>query len=103
MDKHSHSERHIKSLGDWMEFKKNSASTSNSISSKLNAVRNEEIVQNRNHVRLLFRATSFLGRQGLAFRGNPGDNDEKNKGNFIELLESYAEDNPILKEKLKKR
>lgn len=107
MNKHSHSERHIKSFGDWMAFKSHENSNT-AISYKLNAARNDEVQENRTHVKLLFRATSFLARQGIAFRGHGNshnkDGDEiKNKGNYIELLESYAQDNPVLKQKLEKR
>lgn len=101
---HNNSVRHVRSFANWCSFKNTNSATdgkSLSIRGKITAATKNEIEENRLHVKLLFRATCYLGRQGLSFR--PHENNEKNKGNYIELLELFAEDNPVLKAKLNKR
>ncbi|KAL4088993.1 hypothetical protein QTP88_024071 [Uroleucon formosanum] len=50
---------------------------------------------------LAIQATLYLTKQGLAFRGNDESSLSKNKGNFIELLETFADDS--MKIRLKSR
>ena len=38
----------------------------------------------------------FLGRQGVAFRGHRENDESMNKGNFLELLDLRAKDNPTI-------
>ena len=47
------------------------------------------IAQNEHIFKQIVRAVLFLGRQGLAFRGDKED--IKNPGNFLALLKDYAE------------
>ena len=58
------------------------------------------MLENRNHLRYLIMATSYLARQGLAFRGNEESDVSSNKGNFIELLKLMGELAPQLRERM---
>ena len=56
------------------------------------------IAQNKHILKQIVRAILFLGRQGLAFRGDKEDvNSSTNPGNFLALLKHYAETDDILK------
>ena len=56
------------------------------------------IIQNKHILQQIVRAVLFLGKQGLAFRGDKEDiNSSKNPGNFLALLKDYAEHDEILK------
>lgn len=102
LKQHDLSERHKHAVLAWSEFK-NRSKHKQSVSSLLNATRFAEIEENRAHVKAILRAISFLGRQGLAFRGHDESIESGNRGNLKELLETFAEENPNLKEKLIRR
>ena len=51
---------------------------------------NEEVKQNREALKTISEAVSFLSKQELAFRGHDKSNDSLNKGNYRELLECFA-------------
>lgn len=57
----------------------------------------QEIKDNRDHVFFLLKTTLFLAKQGLPFRGHDEKKDSSNKGNFIELLETFCDDKIKLK------
>lgn len=62
-----------------------------SISHSLNVARAQDIINNRKHIMFLLKATLFLAKQGLAFRGHNETNNSNNKGNFVQLLEMIAD------------
>ncbi|KAL4089174.1 hypothetical protein QTP88_024236 [Uroleucon formosanum] len=84
LTKHSRSENHLTSVERWNQYL--------AIQAKQNSVANLLISS---------RATLYLAKQGLAFRGNDESSLSKNKGNFIELLETFADDS--MKIRLKSR
>jgi len=47
----------------------------------------------------LLKATLFLAKQGLAFRGHNETDNSNNKGNFIQLLEIFADETLAVKTK----
>lgn len=50
------------------------------------------------------KATSFLGRQGLAFRGHNEKDDSLNKGNFVELVDVVGSSSSIeIQQKIQRR
>lgn len=96
LKKHSNSENHKSSIEKWTLFlstKKNE----NCVSNLLIHSRMQEIKDNRNHVYFLLKATLYLAKQGLAFRGNNEGSESLNRGNFIELLETFGDDKTKLK------
>lgn len=62
-----------------------------SISHSLNVARVQDVIENRKHIIFLLKATLFLAKQGLAFRGHNETDCSNNKGNFIQLLEMFAD------------
>jgi len=56
-----------------------------SISHSLNVARVQDVIENRKHIIFLLKATLFLAKQGLAFRGHNETDCSNNKGNFIQL------------------
>ncbi|KAJ8896147.1 hypothetical protein PR048_001490 [Dryococelus australis] len=57
----------------------------------------------RKHVKKLLKVVSFIGRQGLTFRGHKESETSENKGNFLEMLETVCEEDPKLKERISHR
>jgi len=45
----------------------------------------------------LLKATLFLSKQGLPFRGHDESNESTNRGNFIELLNMFTDPETITK------
>lgn len=80
---HCKSERHRFSSMDWLNFKNMREDKTVSIANVISSVRSGEVAENREHVKLLFKITSFLGRQGLAFRGHDESSSSNNRGNFL--------------------
>lgn len=76
-----------------MDIKQNDKSVANLlVHSRL-----QEIKENREHIYFLLKTTLFLGKQGIPFRGHNEKTNSSNKGNFIELLESFGDDKMINK------
>ena len=51
---------------------------------------NEEVRQNREILKTITEAVLYLSRQELAFRGHDESEDSLSRGNYRELLESFA-------------
>lgn len=102
LKQHELGERHKASMTSWAEFKSRS-SQQKSVSSLLDSQRSGNIEENRKHIKVLLKATGFLGRQGLAFRGHDESENSQNRGNFLELLNTMTEDDPDIKDKLNRR
>ena len=68
----------------------------------------EEVLENREYVKLLIETVAFLGKQTIAFRGNSEDRSKLtelsdiNRGNFLEILYLQSRLSPFLKERLEK-
>ena len=71
----------------WQNFQtiQNNENPSNIVS--INHVSHHEIKENRDHIKILLPAASYLGRQEQAFRGHDESND---RGNFVELVETMC-------------
>ena len=102
-EQHSESARHKGSMVSWMEWKAIASKEAKSIASRVSADRSAQVAENRSHVKALLRATSYLGRQGLAFRGHDETETSDNKGNFVELLDTMSETDACLKAKMERR
>lgn len=100
---HCKSKRHLYSSMEWLTFKNMREGKIISIANVISSTRSSEVVENREHVKLLFKVSSFLGRQGLAFRGHDESSNSNNRGHFLELIETFTESNESLKDKIKRR
>ncbi|CAF1033274.1 unnamed protein product [Rotaria sordida] len=61
----------------------------------------KQTLENRNYLKEIIRSIIFLAKQGLPFRGHREDDESKNKGNLLELLEFRSLENELIKKKLK--
>lgn len=100
---HAESERHLSAVNSWSTYKRTKENPSGSVCCLLNKNYTKEVEENRHHVKLLLEATSYLGRQGLSFRGHNEGEESDNRGNFKELLFSFSKFDSTLKEKLSHR
>lgn len=95
-NKHMSSEKHKLNNEKYVMFlniKKNDTSVANSLITS----RKKYIEENRKHIILLLKATLFLSKQGLPFRGHDESNESTNRGNFIELLNTFTDPETITK------
>ena len=93
---HHDSRRHKNAVLAWLEFRAVTDGRQTSIASRIDSNRRNEVRENRAHVKSLIEAASFLGRQGLPFRGHDEDDDAQNKGNFLELLDVMKNDKDMM-------
>ena len=72
-----------------------------SSAAKENALKhNEAVRKNRKYIRRLFDVVFFLSKQDLPFRGHDESENSQNKGNYRELLELLAMEEPIMERQL---
>jgi hypothetical protein len=101
--KHSLNSRHKTSMEMWVNAKKVSSGEVELVANQIIAQRKEQILENRQHMKYLILAASYLARQGVAFRGNDESTGSSNRGNFFELLELLSVCCPQLKERMETR
>ena len=97
MRKHTFSEIHKGALISILNYK---TSTSNIIC-KLNSQFEKQIQENRKYLKAIYDVILLCARQELALRGHDQSESSLYKGNFLEILKLYAENNDILKKYLK--
>ncbi|XP_046850176.1 zinc finger MYM-type protein 1-like isoform X3 [Xenia sp. Carnegie-2017] len=61
---------------------------------------NEEVRQNREMLKTITEAVLYLSRQELAFRGHDESSGSMNRGNYRELLESFANMDSVFERRL---
>ena len=61
---------------------------------------NEEVRQNREILKTVSEAELYLSKQELAFRGHDESEDSPNKGDYRELLESFAKFDSVFEQRL---
>ncbi|CAB4024838.1 zinc finger MYM-type 1-like [Paramuricea clavata] len=61
---------------------------------------NEEVRQNREILKTITEAVLYLSRQELAFRGHDESEDSLSRGNYRELLESFAKFDSVFERRL---
>lgn len=93
---HNESDRHKSSIEKWTLYL-STKQNDNCIANLLTHSRLQDIKENRNHIFFLLKATLYLAKQGLAFRGHNEERESLNRGNLIELLETFGDKNTILK------
>ena len=55
------------------------------------SLHNSKVKENREILKVLINATCFLAKQELAFRGNDESENSINRGNYVELIYTFAE------------
>jgi len=96
--KHLASERHKACYEKWTMYLNVKNNENRSINNLLVHSRIQEVNENRQHIYFLLKCTL---KQGLAFRGKNETKDSVNKGNFIEILETFGDEK--MKTKLQSR
>ncbi|KAK2707071.1 hypothetical protein QYM36_014933 [Artemia franciscana] len=91
IEKHTRSDRHKDSAVSLMKFKAIQTKELQPIASVLMTDRDNEIKENREHVKALLKVTALLGRLGTAFRGHDKTESSTNKGNFVETCNLLAD------------
>ena len=64
-------------------------------------LRNSKVTENREILKCLIKATCFLAKQELAFCGNDESENSFNRGNYVELIYAFAENDERLARHLK--
>lgn len=65
-------------MSRWLDYKR--SLIHGSVISKLSNANKEQIEKNRHYVKCLIDIVTYLGRQGLPFRGHREDDKSLNKG-----------------------
>uniref|UniRef100_A0A8C8R7F8 Uncharacterized protein n=1 Tax=Pelusios castaneus TaxID=367368 RepID=A0A8C8R7F8_9SAUR len=63
---------------------------------QLNAANENEIRERREYLSRIVGVTTFLGKQGISFRGHDETEESQNRGNFVECLELIRNFDPFL-------
>lgn len=64
------------------------------------SLHNEKVKENHEMLKSLINATCFLAKQELGFRGNDESASSVNRGNYVELVYAFAEENEKLAKQL---
>ena len=65
------------------------------------SLHNSKVKENREHLKVLFNGTCYLTNQELAFRGNDESATLFNRGNYVQLIYAFAENNKRISRHLK--
>ena len=107
---HEASEPHITAWLKWCNFKE--SFRSGNIIVKMQAISRQDILDNRHFIKTVIQAVVLCNVQDLGLRGHregrlTGDSSElgfscgdRNRGNFLEILSSYAVHDPVVRRKL---
>lgn len=75
---HSATIHHLKAMSSWLDYKL--SLKHGSVVSKIAIANKDHIEKNRQYVKFLIDIVTYLGRQGLPFRGHREDDNSLNKG-----------------------
>ncbi|KAL4091374.1 hypothetical protein QTP88_026073 [Uroleucon formosanum] len=92
LNNHQRCKTHVICVQRWNDYLLVQKKHSLSIANQVNNIRQQNIIENREHLKFLLKAALFLSKQGLAFRGHNESDTSKNKGNFLEILDMFADD-----------
>lgn len=102
--KHTESEIHITGYFKLKTFLSTSTSRIDTLLDNQRKIdiklHNEKVTKNREILKRLINAVCFLAKQELPLRGHNENNQSVNKGNYMELLISIQEFDPLLQEHL---
>uniref|UniRef100_A0A8D0AYQ8 Zinc finger MYM-type protein 1 n=1 Tax=Sander lucioperca TaxID=283035 RepID=A0A8D0AYQ8_SANLU len=93
---HERSALHISTMTCWQSFK--STKTHGDVIEQLKTASAAEISERRQYLHLIVAATTFLGKQGIPFRGHDEQESSQNQGNFIECMKLLKQFDPFLQE-----
>jgi len=95
LKKHALSGKHKTTFYKWNSYlsTQNELNKNKSVANLVNFQRKAKVIENRKHIYFLLKATIFLCKQDLAFRGHNESLESTNRGNFVELLDSFANKN----------
>ena len=97
--KHSKSIAHITNAETFHLLGKSNIKYSVSEGARMQAIKhNENVSANRRIIGRLIDVICLLGRQELAFRGHRENADSSNKGNYLEVLDFLAMEEPFMSE-----
>lgn len=97
LNRHSRNKKHILSMTRWVDYHNVQQNIQQSIACSLNKARQQDIYENRLHIHFLLKSALFLAKQGLAFRGHNEMITSNNRGNYLELLETFADDKLLVR------
>ncbi|XP_077100036.1 zinc finger MYM-type protein 1-like [Siphateles boraxobius] len=80
----------------WQSFK--STKTHGDVIEQLKTASAAEISERRQYLHRIVAATTFLGKQGIPFRGHDEQESSQNQGNFIECMKLLKQFDPFLQE-----
>ena len=83
----------------WCDFVKN-ITCGTSVAKSLDSTRHQQILENRQCIQALARVILFCGRQGIALRDHREADLDRNRGNYLELLELIAVHDSVVADKL---
>ncbi|XP_008189315.1 zinc finger MYM-type protein 1-like [Acyrthosiphon pisum] len=96
LNAHAATQTHLMNLAK-MDGHNSSKITGNVLCQVSNAHK-EFVLKNRSYLKTLIGILLYLGRQGIAFRGNIENEDSLNRGNYLEACKLICEHNPEFKQ-----
>ena len=100
--KHEKGKSHLSAFKTWKTYGANVRVDSLLSQARRDEIQrhNEEVRQNREILKTVTEAVLYLSKQELAFRGHDESEDSLNKGNYRELLESFAKFDSVFERRL---
>ena len=106
--KHSKQEYHQLAVVRMDEFIQRYKNPTQSVDALINSAKKQRMLDNQRVIESLLKTITFCGRQGIASRGHSDDHvswtefEERNLGNFVELLKFRAEHDHVLAQHLER-
>lgn len=91
---HEKTDLHKSSMTCWQSFK--STGTHGDVVELLHTASAEEISERRQYLQRIVGVTTFLGKQGIPFRGHDEQEASQNPGNFLECMKLLKQFDPFL-------
>ena len=100
--KHEKGKSHLSAFKTWKTYGANVRVDSLLSQARRDEIQrhNEEVRQNREILKTVTEAVLYLSKQELAFRGHDESEDSLSKGNYRELLESFAKFDSVFERRL---
>ena len=91
---HEKSTFHVSTMSCWHGFQ--TTKSKGDVITQLHAANAAEILERREYLRRIAAITTFLGKQGIPFRGHDEQESSLNQGNFLECFKFLNEFDPFL-------
>lgn len=92
--KHNDTQSHKDSMMCWSSY--NASLSQGNVVEQIEAASTTEINERREYLERVVAVTSFLGKQGIPFRGHDERDDSQSKGNFLECMTLLKKFDPFL-------